>query len=474
MHRNTLRLRVTAWYVGLLAVALIVSSAAVYLGVRAFITSSLERILINSAQSITSNFLASIEEKGQTWFLGEISESYPSGSSDRFVRITSRNKVLYSTGDMRDPFVSTSTLPLPAQPAWINAIHRETLASGESVMIYTMPFKTPSGRPFLVETGATVDSIGRVTRSLALILFITTPTILLAAALGGFFLMKLPLRPVVVITEQAEHIGRKDLGERLPVIATGDELERLALSLNRMIDRLEEALAHNHRFSADASHELRTPLTILQGELEELLRRQDLPAPALEGLASSLEEIQRMSRIVHSLMAISRLDGGERVERLPLDLAHIAYDTAEHMRLLAEEKSITLVCLPSAPVFVSGDAMRLKQVVVNLLDNAIKYTLPGGEVHVSVFPELEQAVLQVTDSGIGISAAALPFVFERFYRADKARSRESGGVGLGLSIVRSISAAHEGSVTLSSVEALGTTINVLLPLLELSRLARIQ
>jgi signal transduction histidine kinase len=253
------------------------------------------------------------------------------------------------------------------------------------------------------------------------------------------------------------------------VIPTGDELERLSHALNRMIERLETALAHNHRFSADASHELRTPLTIIRGELETLIELPSLPAPVMEGIGSALEESSRMAKIVNSLMTISRLDcGGEPMELAPVDLAEVVRVTLDQMGLLAEEKHISLGFEPGEATYVSGDAMRLKQIVVNLVDNAIKYTPDGGNVRVSVVAEDRKAVLRVSDSGIGIPAAALPLVFDRFYRADEARSRESGGMGLGLSIVKAICMAHGGAASVESIEGKGTMFRVEFPLLHVS------
>jgi signal transduction histidine kinase len=300
-------------------------------------------------------------------------------------------------------------------------------------------------------------------------LLLTTPTILVVAAVGGYLLMSRPLRPVVVLTEQAERVGRKEMGERLPIIPSGDELERLSLSLNRMIDRLETALAHNHRFSADASHELRTPLTIIRGELESLIQMPSLPAPVMDGVGSALEESARMAKIVHSLMTISRLDcGDEKIELVPVDLIEIVRVTLEHMSLLAEEKHISLRIQSGQPTYVTGDPMRLKQIVVNLVDNAIKYTPEGGDVTVSLSAEKKMAVIEVSDTGIGIPAASLPLVFDRFYRTDRARSRESGGIGLGLSIVKAICDVHDGAASVKSVEGKGTTVRIELPLLLLT------
>ena len=469
MRRSSLRLRVTTFYVGMLAIALLVFSAAVYFGVKAFLARSLERTLSNNAHSIVEDYLVPLDQKGEPWLVEEMSESYPPGYSEPFVRVSQGPRILYQSGDMRDPFVSMSKLPLPTNQKRFNTFHRETAASGQRIILYTVPYHAPNGSIIFVETAATLEPIRHVLRSLLLILCLATPIILVAAAAGGYLLMSRPLRPVVVLTEQAEHVGRKELGERLPVIPTGDELERLSLALNRMIERLETALAHNHRFSADASHELRTPLTIIRGELESLMQMPSLPAVVMEGVGSALEESNRMAKIVHSLMTISRLDcGEEQIEDAPVDLVEVVAVTLDHMSLLAEEKHISLRFKAGAGIYVTGDSMRLKQIVVNLVDNAIKYTPDGGDVSVSVTAEQTKAIMKVTDTGIGIPAASLPLVFNRFYRADQARSRESGGTGLGLSIVKAICGVHGGEAFVDSIDGRGTTFRIELPLLSLT------
>jgi len=469
LNRNSLRARVTAFYVSMLAIALAVFCFAVYGGVRAYLTDSMQRTLIHTAETIITDYVVPLDAKGQGWFDNEMSESYPQGISDPFVRVTQNGKVLYESGDIREPFVPVTGLAVPSVSSAPNSFRRVTTGTGQPLMIYTKAYAAPRGGPILVEAGADMEPLFHLLHSLVVILLIVMPVILAGAALGGHLLMTGPLRPVVALTEQAEHIGRKELGERLPVIRSGDELERLSLALNRMIERLEEALAHNQRFSADASHELRTPLTIIHGELEALLEIPGLDTSAVEGISSALDESDRMSRIVHNLMTISRLDsGGERIEMRPVELTSVVKSTLDHMSLLADEKAILVTCNTGTPVWVTGDAMRLKQVIVNLVDNAIKYTREGGNIEVMLQAQDEQAVLTVTDTGIGIPADSIPFVFDRFYRADKARSRGSGGTGLGLAIVKAICSAHNGVVSVDSSENKGSTFKVQLPLLHLS------
>jgi len=273
------------------------------------------------------------------------------------------------------------------------------------------------------------------------------------------------LHPVDTIIRAAERISSHNLSERLPVPNTRDELERLSLALNNMIRRLEESFQHNQRFLADASHELRTPLTILQAELEAMLARIRNDAELRDVAASALEELERLRNIVESLFAISRLDTGEAMNKSEqFDLGELVTSTADQMSLLAEDKRISIECDAPEPLIVQGDRARLKQVAVNLLDNAIKYTPEGGAINVRTSARQNRAVLEVADNGIGIPDEALPHVFERFYRVDKARSRHLGGAGLGLSIVKSICAAHSGRVDVQSKEGQGSRFTVELPL----------
>ena len=506
-YRFSLRARATSWYVGLLAVALFVFSIGIYFGIRTYLKISLQRALSGTAHTISDDFLAKLPAKGQAWVLGEIRETYESTPTDHYVRLSVGNNVLFQTADMRDPVIHVNEIDLPTRSqggathgqfqvgdialprlATGGTFHRQTIHN-QIVMIYTLPVLASDGRLFMVETGTSLFSMQETLRSITKILVISTIPILILAAIGGYFLMKQPLRPLITLTDKAANIGIGGLGERLPVVKTGDELERLTYSLNGMIDRLEEALNHNRRFSADASHELRTPLTIMRGEMEEILQLDGLPPQAIENLVSTLEEIERMSRIVNSLMAITRLDaGGERLDKTELDLSTLVRTTVDHMRLLAEEKGLPLTCACEREVFVYADPMMLKQVLVNLIDNAIKYTPSrrdlqiiepsmvsiidqnllsepeGGAIDVTVSTSASRAILKITDHGMGIAPATLPFVFDRFYRADYARSRGAGGVGLGLAIVKAIITAHDGTVTISSTPEQGSIVLVQLPL----------
>jgi signal transduction histidine kinase len=460
MNLHSLRFRVTAWSVGFLAVALAIFSVAVYLGVQQFFLASQQRNLRTMTRNIETGFLSNYGRRGENWAVGEIREDIP-GGADRYVRILHDGREIYRSNNLHNPPIQISDIPLPDDNVQ-GVVHLPDIASGmiEVVDRYT----SPDGLHFTVITGASEVAAHRVLRSIALILCAVCPIVLVLAAIACFILMARPLHPVLVLTQQAEHIGRDHLGERLHVPATGDELQRLAVALNRMIERLEAALAHNHRFSADASHELRTPLTILRGELEQAIQEPGLSDTATDSIGSALEEIERMSQIVQSLMATAYLDsGGEKIEREPTALGRLVGSTIEQMQLLAEERQITLETDRLAPDLVSVNPTRIKQVVVNLLDNAMKYNRAGGTVTASVFPQNDSMILRVADNGLGIPPASLPFIFDRFYRADKARSRATGGIGIGLSIVKAICNAHSATIDVQSREGQGTVFTIAFP-----------
>jgi heavy metal sensor kinase len=396
----------------------------------------------------------------------QVEARYAPALNERFVRITQRDGVaLYLSSAPADHSFDPATLPPPAWPSMPESSSVVSLLGGRKMLVASHRLTMAGGRDYLIETGAPMDAVQADLRKWLWFLAALLPLVLVIALGGGYVLVKRALLPVDRIAGSAEHISSHNLSERLPVPQTGDELERLSVALNHMIERLDAAFRHSRQFVADASHELRTPLTALRGELESLIKEPQLNAAWRDRLGSALEELERLTHIVEGLFAISRLDAGEATsEWLPLDLTQLATSTAEQMALLAEDKHIHVTCEGALGVWVAGDRARLKQVVVNLLDNAIKYTLEGGSVSMTVGKHDSKAVLEVTDTGLGIPADALPRVFERFFRVDKARAREQGGAGLGLAIVKSICTAHQGRVDVTSSPGRGSRFRVELPL----------
>ena len=468
MNPRSLRFRMTAWYAGLLASTLLLVGASVYVGLQRYLDWTLKKSLMTDCQTIGTELLGQISKQPEGWLAGDINEDYAPEVNGRFLRITQEGAgVVYVSGAPKSGAFDPAHVPFPLDGEK-NGLRKVQLRHGHKLLVEAMSFTTPDGGRFVVESGSPYDQVDVVLHGLLLIFAVYVPFVLSLAVGGGYWLMRRSLEPIDDITRRAEGITSSNLSERLPVIKTGDELERLSTALNRMIARLEGAFEHINRFSADASHELRTPLTILQLELEGMVQNQRANPALADQIGSALEEAQRMSRIVENLLTISRMDAGEvKMDKSPLDLGELASATADAMRLIAEEKAIDLRIHVARDVWVEGDRTRVQQVMVNLIDNAIKYTLEKGVVEVGVRREGATAVLEVMDNGAGIPADALPHVFERFYRADKARSRASGGAGLGLSIVKAVCAAHGAEIKVTSEEGHGSRFRVEMAAIEI-------
>jgi heavy metal sensor kinase len=466
MNTRSLRFRLVAWYAGLLTGCFVLIGAATYVALQSSLVGALRETQLRRARQIGQLLLDEIPSPGEARVGEEVQARYAPDLNGRFVRITRSNgSVLYLSGTPKDQtFVPADV----ASTLWSS--HTETacqvsLPGGRKMLLTAREVQTPAGARYLIETGAPMDDVQAHLRQWLRFLLVVLPVVAALALGGGSFLVKRALSPVDKIAASAERISSQNLSERLPVARTGDELERLSTALNHMIQRLDGAFQYSRRFMADASHELRTPLTVLRGELESVIQETTLAPEWCERLGSALEEVERLANIVEGLFAISRLDAGEAAaEWVKLDLARLTAATADQMSLLAEDKNIQVTYSAAEPVWVEGDQARLKQVVVNLLDNAIKYTLQGGTVALTVSAIDSKAVLEVADNGIGIPADALPRVFDRFFRVDMARSRELGGAGLGLSIVKSICTAHHGRVEATSFPGQGSRFRVELPL----------
>ena len=470
MNHRSLRFRLIVWYAGLLTGAFILFGIALYQVLRSYLENSLAQLLIRRSDQISASLLADIGNTREAYVADQIVTRYAPEKSDRFIRITRPDgSVLYASGRTAS-FNPAGLRPLAAQEVHGDFVQTDLLGDGTRLMVTVKDFQANDGRRFLLESGGPMSPIETILSHFRFSLLLGVPLLGLVAVGGGFILVGRALAPVEQIARSAEQITLHHLDERLPLSTTGDELEHLSLALNRMIVRLREALEQNRRFLADASHELRTPLAALRGEMESVVAQARALPELSDRAGSALEEVDRLAKIVDALFAISRLDSGEAQQaRTRFDLAPLAAGTTEQMSLLAEDKGVSVACNVEGNVSVEGDRARIKQVVVNLLDNAIKYTPAGGSINLLVRSCDNKAIIEVADTGIGIPAAALPHIFERFFRVDKARSRDAGGAGLGLAIVKSICAAHGGRVEVESSEGRGSRFKVELPLAQPAR-----
>jgi heavy metal sensor kinase len=465
MNHRSLAFRLAVWYALLLSATFTLVGAGMLLGLqhylRAGVADSLHR---RSAQieQILSDPSASGSDAG---IADAISIRVAPEFNNRFVRVTrAPESLIYRSRAPADRSFEPALLAAHtgAWPA-LNSPGRTAGTDAQHMIISATTFETASGR-YLIELGSSSEAIEALQKRLITLLGLLLPILVACAASGGYLLVNWALRPVDRMSQTAAQMSVQDLAEQLPVSPSGDALERLSLSLNHMLGRLRESMQTSRRFLADASHELRTPLTVVKGELQEIVAGDAVSAELRERIGSVLEEVARLEHLVSGLLVLSRLDAGDaQREWVEFDLAPLAATTADQMRLLAEDRGIQLQSLSQAPTPVRGDRGRLKQVIVNLLDNAIKFTPRGGSVSLSTRRGDGVAVLEVRDSGVGIPQAALPHVFDRFYRVDEARSREDGGAGLGLSIVRSICSAHGAEIEVDSVPGQGSCFRLKFP-----------
>ena len=350
------------------------------------------------------------------------------------------------------------------------AKHSGTLELGPAGPMRFLAMRVEAAGPeiggLLVATSTREVAFGpaQLLRSMLLI----APVILIGAALVGYWLAGTTLRPVQGIMDEVEAISDgRSLHRRLAVPRSGDEMARLALTVNGMLARLEKSFASLHRFTADASHELKTPLMVLRAGVERALVHPGTPGEILQSLDETLAQINQMTEMVESLLTLARADEG----RAPLaveesDLRDLLSDVTETAGMLGESTGITVSSeMPSQPVRLPVDRHRIQEMLLNLVTNAIKYTPPGGTVHLGLADQDGVVSFTVRDSGVGIAPGDLPHIFERFWRADPARSRtgQHPGTGLGLAITKWIAEAHGGSITVQSRPGRGTLFTVSLP-----------
>jgi heavy metal sensor kinase len=465
MNPRSLAFRLTAWYTLFLGATFILLATVTFYGLQHYLRSNARDSLGRRATEVEQILARAPIGTADAAIAQDVELHLAPEANNRFIRITRiPGKLIFLSGPPSDGsfnrFDVAARLPAGTSAPEFASI----ILADQHLIVGAISIDTDSGR-YLLEMGASMLPIETALARLTDLLGVLLPSLIGCAALGGYMLVTRALRPVDRLSQTAEQISLQNLSLRLPVVATGDALERLSISLNNMLGRLRDAVQSSRRFLADASHELRTPLTVIKGELQELSNEGGLTGDALrERVGSVLEEVARLEHLVSGLLVLSRLDAGE-TQRQPaeLDLAELARSTAEQMRLMAEDRGISLELSGLQHAVLHGDGARIKQIVVNLLDNAIRFTPPRGSVILRTSADDTCALLEVIDTGMGIPKASLPLVFDRFYRADEARSRDDGGAGLGLSIVKSICSMHGAEIEVSSQLGEGSCFRVRFP-----------
>jgi heavy metal sensor kinase len=455
--RLPIRVRLTAWYAVLLAAILIGLGAFVVWQLRADLVQTVDRELRGSSTQIAQGYAY----EGPEDFADVSGTVLPHGSSAAQV-LDSRGTILLEYGEaVNGPLVSAK-------------VRGEALDGNQRMVTVHLgrehePYRalvTPvnrRGRQRILVVAQSLREVDESVDQVLVLLLIAGPAALLATALGGWWLARKALLPVGRMTSKAEQIGIDRLEERLAPPATADEIGHLAVTLNAMLDRLEQGVKEKHRLVADASHELRTPLAAMRVELDISLRGDDLTPSAREVLESTLEEVERMSLTVDNLLTLARVDEG-RLELLTsrVDVLTACNAAVGPLRSLVAAKRLRF-SVEGESCEVEADPQRLQQAIRNFAENAIKYSRVGGEVTITAWCTKHEAGVTVTDNGPGIPPHARQHIFDRFYRVDSARGRDGGGSGLGLAICREIANAHGGRVYVESEEGQGSAFTLALP-----------
>jgi heavy metal sensor kinase len=473
-----MRSRLTLWYTGVLALVLVVFAAAAYAYLARAVRERTDQSLADTAQALASNFAVEFEED-QTGdnAAQEVVRDFHFADRQAFIFDEQGRAVASSAapagGRGRDSWPDAAALS-QSLAGTVEAARRSgraysTIHLGGSSVRARAERASSQGRTFFVAVAQSrhgqEEELSRVRRAF----YVTVPLALLLASLGGYFLARKSLAPVVEMGERAARINAESLGERLPVGNERSELGRLALTFNELLARLGVSFEQQRRFMADASHELRTPVAIVCGESEVALSREAREAEEYrESLTILHEEGRRLTRIVEDLFTLARADAG-RYGLAPVSfyLDEAAAECVRAVRSLAARRGVALRHeYAGGEMPMRGDEGLVRRMILNLLDNAIKYTPSGGEVRVELAREGGAYAVRITDTGDGVPEEARPHIFERFYRADKARSRNGGaggGAGLGLSIASWIAEAHGGRVALERSDKSGSAFLISLP-----------
>jgi heavy metal sensor kinase len=461
--RLPIRARLTAWYAVLLAAIIVGLGTFVVLQLRSDLRQTIDRELRASSLQIAQGY----SYEGAEDFQDVSGTVLPQGSSAAQVIDPDRGIIL-EHGQLAPG-------PLGPADARADALAGEERVvdihlKGQRYLALFSPVRRRGHEQVLIVAQSLRDVDEAVDRVLVLLL-LAGPAALLATALGGWWLARKALLPVERMTSKAEKIGIDRLDERITPPRTADEIGHLAVTLNAMLDRLEQGVEEKRRLVADASHELRTPLAAMRLELDISLRGDDLTPAGRTVLESTLEEVERMSRTVDNLLMLARVDEG-RLELLTtrVDLSEAAEAAADPLRSLAAAKDLAFE-VEGEPCAAEADPHRLHQALTNFIENAIKYAEPGGEVRVTTWCEDHEVGVTVTDNGPGIMPEARAHIFDRFYRVDSARGRNGGGSGLGLAICREIANAHGGRVWVESEVGEGSAFTLALPRREEHRVA---
>ncbi len=489
MFLKSIRFRIVIWYTVILVLVLSLFSTLVYLNLRKSLNDDLDDMLQLKAEGVADSIETYWEiEKEEGMASGAAKEVFSKVNNLNFIKIAQRwvneqstdpellgiivniygpqGELISSSGNasgiiyMQEENIKDLLL-------WSNHFEnrlfkRTPSGNSEMMRLFTMPVSEDKALVYIVQVASPMTTLQNALNKLRLTFLIMLPLVVLLSSIAGFFLSALIIRPLRNIIGSVRRITAENLKLRIKIPETKDEIRELVVTFNSMLEKLDGSFSTQKQLIQDISHELRTPLTIMRGEMEVALKKARSTEEYIDVLESSLEEISRLSMMVENLLTLSRFDSHE----VSMDIKHVSIsgllnDIITDVNILAKKKGVTIACSGSEKVLINGDEHELRRAFLNIIDNAIKYTPEGGKILINIEDINKRTRVKVSDSGIGISPENLPFIFDRFFRADKSRSSE--GYGLGLSISKSIIEAHKGSLAIESEPGRGTTIIIDLP-----------
>lgn len=464
----SIRLRLTLLYSAILALTLIAFSIVLYVTLSRVLYNGVEQTLIGEAQRISAN--AKYDPRTHKIVIPASKVTAP----DTLVQLRTAEGSMVDPETDKSPNLRMLGFDLPLDAEGLAAVQngerweQTIVVDGERLRVNSDLYRTASGTELILQVARPLTEPDRTLQQLSRLLIIGTGVATLIAFGVGWALAGAALKPIDRITHTAHDIGEeRDFGRRVQYNGPADEIGRLATTFNAMLSALQgafkqeaQALQAQRRFVADASHELRTPLTTIRGNIGLLQRTPPISAEDREAVLSDMaEESDRMSRLVNDLLVLARADAGRELHSEPVAIKPLIEDACRNARLLAPER--TIHCLNELDVFVQGDHDALKQVLLILLDNALKFTPPSGRLTLTTALHENKVAITVQDTGIGISAQALPHIFERFYRGDT--SRTGAGAGLGLAIAKTLVEGQHGSISVQSEPGQGSAFTIRLP-----------
>ncbi|MGA7920285.1 MAG: ATP-binding protein [Candidatus Acidiferrales bacterium] len=456
MKALPIRIRLTAWYSLILALSIGVSGSISYFAMSHSINAAIDAGLRQRLGGIRT-LIAQTAPQGRAALVDELAE-FDEGQGGRgLVSVADEDGAIYSSAGIAE-LSARDRRANAAKPFYAKLHSEEFRVMEEPVQV--------GAKTYQIEVATYTEDFDRASDRFQKVLYSIAPAFLILAALGGYWMSRRALAPVDEIIVAARRVGVKDLSERLSVSQTGDELERLTTTLNGMLDRLEASFQRITQFTADASHELRTPISVMRTNAEITLRKSRSESEYREAITQILEELEDLSALVEQLLDLARADSATG-SLIPVrtNLNEVLEKAYRQTQVLCEQKQLkTKAQTSEQPVWVQGDPAALERLFLIVLENAVKYTLPGGHVDVELKAHDGLAITEIRDDGIGMAPQDIAHIFERFYQVDPARSRENGGRGLGLAIGRWIAQTHGGDIIVESEVAKGSCFMIRLPL----------